>query len=57
MSSNSNTKSRPVVQLTVNKVIRVFDQGKSSGNLKFPVEKAAKLAAMVKSEATNLKAK
>jgi hypothetical protein len=59
MSSNSETKSRPSIhsegRYVINKVIQFFDQEKSSGNLKLPIEnvtKRAAAAAMGKSEAT-----
>jgi hypothetical protein len=58
MSSNSETKSRPTIHSEgcdiINKVIQFFDQEKSSGNLKLPVENAPKrvAAAVEKSEAT-----
>jgi hypothetical protein len=57
MSSNSETKSRPTIHSEgrdiINKVIQFFDQEKSSGNLKHPIENATNraTAATGKSEA------
>jgi hypothetical protein len=58
MYSNPETKSRPAIHSEgrdiINKVLQFFDQEKSSGNLKLPIESATKRAAAAtgKSEAT-----
>jgi hypothetical protein len=58
MSSNPETKSRPAIHSEgrdiINRVIQFFDQEKSRGNFKLPIENATKrvAAATGKSEAT-----
>jgi hypothetical protein len=58
LSSNSKEKSKPIIHIEgcdiMNKVMQVFYQEKSHGNLKFPIENATKhaAAAMGKSEAS-----